>query len=126
MPFSPPSLNAEHMKPHTLHDDGSETAPQRSWRRHTWRVWIAALAILSAFLLLNGCEKQGVAEQAGAQVDEAARGMNEPVDTTNQLAPPQAGPVDEMGRSLDKPVEHPGEIIEPMGDAMPNQQKPMQ
>lgn len=122
MPFSPPSLNAEHMKPYPLHD-ASETGTQRSKRRHTWRAWIAALAILTAFLLLNGCEKKGMAEQAGAQVDEAARGMNDPVDTINQLAPPQAGPAEEMGRTLDEPVEHPGEKTEPMGDAMQNQQK---
>lgn len=126
MPSSPPSLNAEHIKHYALHDVGSGTALQRSRHRHTWRVCCAALAILTTFLLLNGCEKKGVAEQAGAQVDEAARSNKDPVDAINQAAPPQAGPVDEMGRSLDESVEHPGDKIEPMGGALPIQQKPVQ
>lgn len=125
MPSSPPSLNAEHIKHYALHDVGSGTALQRSRRRHTWRVCCAALAILMTFLLLNGCEKKGVAEQAGAQVDEAARSMSDPVDTINQLAPPQAGPIDEMGHTLVEPIEHPVEKTMPMGDALPNQQKPV-
>lgn len=126
MPSSPPCLNAEHMKPYPLHDAGAAPVLQRSRRMHTWRVCCVGLAILTTFLLLNGCDNKGAAEQAGAQVDEAARGMKDSVDTTNQVAPPQAGPVEGTGRSLDEPVEHPGEKIEPMGDALPNQQKPSQ
>lgn len=126
MPSSPPYLNAEPMKPYPLQDAGSESSLQRSERKHTWRNRCAALAILTTFLLLNGCEKKEVAEQAGAQVDEAARSMKDPVDAINQAAPPQAGPVDEMGRSPDEAVEYPGEKIEPMGDVLPNQQKPTQ
>lgn len=58
-----------------------------------WRNRYAALAMLTTtFMLLNGCEKKEVAEQAGAQVDEAARSMKDPMDATNQVAPPQAGP----------------------------------
>lgn len=125
---SPPCFNTEHMKPYPLHDAGAETSPQQSTRRHTWRICCAALAILTTFLLLSGCEKKGVAEQAGAQVDKAARDMNDPVDTINQLAPPQAGPVEEMGHTLNGAAEHPVEKtapMEPMGE-MPNQQKPVQ
>lgn len=81
---------------------------------------------MTSFMLLNGCEKKGAAEQADAQVDEAARSMKDPVDAINQVAPPQAGPVDEMGRSPDEAVEYPGEKIAPMDDAMRDQQKPPQ
>ncbi len=95
-------------------------------KRYPWRVCCATLAMLTTVLLLNGCENKGAAEQAGAQGDEAARSMKDPVDAINQIPPPQAGPVDEMGRSPDEAVEYPGEKIEPMGDVLPNQQKPTQ
>jgi len=73
-------------------------------------------AMLTTVLLLNGCENKGAAEQAAAQVDEAARGMKGIVDPINQVAPPQAGPVEETGK-------YPNEQ---MGDALPKQQHPAQ
>jgi len=72
--------------------------------------------MLTTVLLLNGCENKGAAEQAGAQVDEAARGMKDIVDPINQVAPPQAGPVEEADKYPD----------EQMGDALPKQQHPAQ
>lgn len=99
MPSSPPCLiNNAYMK------------------RYPWRVCYAALAILATVLLLNGCENKGAAEQAGAQVDEAARGMKDTLDTTNPVAPPQARPVEEAGKYPD----------EQMDDALPKQQNPAQ
>lgn len=48
-------------------------------KQYPWRVCCATLAMLTTVLLLNGCENKEVAEQAGAQVDEAARGMKDMV-----------------------------------------------
>lgn len=98
MPSSPPCLNNKYM------------------RRYPGRVCYSALAILTTALLLNGCENKGAAEQAGAQVDKATRGMKDTLDATNPVAPPQAGPVEEAGTYPD----------EPMGDALPKQQNPAQ
>ena len=111
------------MNHYPLHGAGSEVDLQRSRRRHSC---CAALAILTTFLLLNGCDNKGAAELASAQVEEASRGMKDSVDAKNQVAPPQAGPVEERGRTLDEPVEYPGKKIKPIGDALPNQQKPAQ
>ncbi|OYY82130.1 MAG: hypothetical protein B7Y33_00420 [Hydrogenophilales bacterium 16-62-9] len=87
---------------------------------HSWRAWGAALAILTATLLLNGCENKGAAEQAGTQVDEAARTTNEAVDPINQVEPPQAGPQEDAEQPPSAPMDA------PMDDALPMQQSPAQ
>ena len=114
------------MNHYPLHEVGSETAQQKSRRRHSWHVCWAALAILTTFLLLNGCDHKGAAEQASAQVEEASRGMKNSADALNQVAPPQAERLEERGRALDEPVNHPGDRMKSIGDALPNQQKPAQ
>jgi len=55
-------------------------------------------------------------QRAAAQVDEAARGMKDTLDTMNPIAPPQARSVEEAGKYTD----------EQMDDALPKQQNPAQ
>lgn len=115
MPSIPLYPNNAYLKRHPWRDAGAE--PVRTTKRmHSWRAGGAMLAILTATLLLNGCENKSAAEQAGAQVDEAARTMNKAVDPINQVAPPQAGSEEEAGLSPDAPMD----------DALPTQQNPAQ
>lgn len=116
MPSIPLCPNNANLKCYPWRNAETEPAPQRTKRMHSWRASGAVLAILTAALLLNGCENKGAAEQAGTQVDEAARSMNDDADPINQVAPPQAGPVEETGKYPD----------DPMDDALPKQQNPAQ
>lgn len=105
MPSIPLYPNNTYLKRYPWRDAEAEPVPQRTKRMHSWRASGAVLAILTTVLLLNGCEKKGAAEQAGAQVDEAARSMNDAADPINQVAPPQAGSVEETGKYPDEPMD---------------------
>lgn len=85
-------------------------------KRYPWRVCCATVAMLTTVLLLNGCENKGAAEQAGAQIDEASRGLKDRVDPINPVAPPQAEPVEEVGKYPNAQRD----------DALPKQQHPAQ
>lgn len=84
-----------------------------SRRDHPWHASTGILALLATLLILNGCDSQGPAERAGAQIDETVQELKEP------LAEP--GPAQEAGQKIDAAREALGEKLERTGDDL---QKP--
>lgn len=91
----------------------AHTLPVDTKRDHPWHASYGILALLTTLLILNGCDRQGPAEHAGAQLDEAVQ------DTKDTVAEP--GPAQKAGRALDDAREHAGEKIEQTGEDL---QKP--
>ncbi|MFP5505576.1 MAG: hypothetical protein ACLGH6_05215 [Gammaproteobacteria bacterium] len=114
------NLRHPHQDEHMTHYEwsGALTAiplnlPAGTRRDHPWHASTAILALLASLLILNGCDRQGPAEEAGAQIDEAVQDMKDAVD------PP--GPAQEAGRAIDDAREDLGEKVEQIGEDM---QKP--
>src|SRR5512139_587397 len=83
-------LNDEHMRLYEWNGlRGAMSGPgeERSKRTHSWHASYAVLAVLTSLLILNGCEKQGAAEQASEQVGQAAQ---EPTPHDTSPAPAEA------------------------------------
>ena len=87
--------------------------PAGTRRDHPWHASAAILALLASLLILNGCDRQGPAEKAGARIDEAVQDMKDAVA--------EPGPAQEAGRALDDAREDLGEKVEAIGEDM---QKP--
>lgn len=92
-------LNDEHMRLYEWNGLGggmSGPGQERSKRTHSWHASYAVLAVLTSLLILNGCDKQGAAEQASEQVGQAAQ--EPPHDTPTapaEAAAPAAGDASE-------------------------------
>jgi len=74
----PSYLKDEHMKLYEWSGAGTGIAfsmPAKSKRTHPWHASYAVLASLTSLLILNGCDKQGTAEQASEQVGQAIDDM---------------------------------------------------
>jgi hypothetical protein len=83
-------LSDEHMRLYEwngLADGMSGPDPERSKRTHSWHASYAVLAVLTSLLILNGCDKQGAAEQASEQIGQAAQ---EPPAHDTSTAPADA------------------------------------
>lgn len=109
MPSNTQYLNDEHMQLYTWSGAGTGAGcviPQKSRRTHAWHASSAVLAVLTTLLLLNGCDNKGPAEQAGAQVDQAAQDMK--ANGTAEDNATQAGPAQEAGET----IEHVGEELQ--------------
>lgn len=87
--------------------------PAATHRDHPWHASTAILALLASLLILNGCDRQGPAEEAGARIDEAVQDMKDAVA--------EPGPAQEAGRALDEAREDLGEKVEQIGEDL---QKP--
>lgn len=90
MKHTPRYLNDEHMRLYEwsgLGDGMSGPDRERSKRTHSWHASYAVLAVLTSLLILNGCDKQGAAEQASEQVGQAAQ---EPPPHDTLAAPAEA------------------------------------
>lgn len=72
------------------------------------KVLMGVASFSLAILLLSGCEREGPAERAGEQMDEAAEGTRRVV--------PGEGPVERAGKEVDDAVEAAGDKIEDAGD----------
>lgn len=59
-------------------------------------------------LILGGCQKEGPAERAGKEIDEAAERLGEAVE--------KKGPTERAGEKVDEAVEGVGETLEDAGD----------
>ncbi len=75
-------LDDEHMRLYEWSGAGawitlSGGEPDKPKRPHAWHASYSILALLTALLALNGCDNQSPAEQAGEQVDQALRQMQE-------------------------------------------------
>ncbi len=101
--------------------------PHKSKRTHAWHASYAVLAVLTTLLMLNGCEKQGPAEQAGSQVDQAVKDMDLPPPSAGNPGESnmgdhnninQPGPAQEAGKALDEAREKMGEKLEEAGEKM--------
>jgi len=67
--------------------------PAKSKRSHPWHASYAVLAALTSLLILNGCDKQGTAEQASEQVGQTVEDMKpQPLyqDSDSQADPAEA------------------------------------
>lgn len=118
MRMTPHYLNDEHMKLYEWNGTGTGIAfslPARSKRTHPWHASYAVLAVLTSLLILNGCDNQGPAEQAGEQVDRSVQDMKEEVNALFDEPAAQPGPAQEAGKTLDEAREQTGEKIEQMG-----------
>jgi len=91
----------------------SHALPLGTRRSHRWHASTGILALLASLLILNGCERQGPAEEAGARVDEAVQDMRDAVS--------EPGPAQEAGQAIDEAREDLGEKVEQVGEDM---QKP--
>jgi hypothetical protein len=83
-------LGDEHMRLYEwngIGDGMSGPDPERSKRTHSWHASYAVLAVLTSVLILNGCDKQGAAEQASEQIGQAAQ---EPPPHDTPTAPAEA------------------------------------
>jgi len=67
-----------------------------------------AFCIGLVVLILGGCQKEGPAERAGKEIDEAAERLGEAVE--------KKGPVERAGEKIDNAVEDAGEALEETGD----------
>ncbi|MFP5404421.1 MAG: hypothetical protein ACLGG2_06990 [Gammaproteobacteria bacterium] len=106
----------EHMTHYEWSGAGTGMAhrlPADAKRDHPWHASYGILALLTTLLILNGCDRQGPAERAGAQVDEAVQEMKEAVA--------EPGPAQQAGQALDEAREDLGEKVEQIGEDM---QKP--
>ncbi|HEY9097795.1 MAG TPA: hypothetical protein VIN38_02895 [Thiobacillus sp.] len=96
-------------------------APRKSKRTHAWHASYAVLAVLTTLLMLNGCDKQGPAEQAGSQVDQTVKDMDLPPPSAGNPSDHtinQPGPAQEAGKALDEAREKMGEKVEEAGERM--------
>lgn len=90
-------LNDEHMRLYEWSGLGAQSIgphTARSKRTHPWHASYSVLAVLTSLLILNGCDKQGAAEQASEQVGQSLQEPKEqPVydEATAQPAPAEAG-----------------------------------
>jgi len=87
-------LSDEHMRLYEwngLGDGMSGPGPERSKRTHSWHASYAVLAVLTGLLILNGCDKQGAAEQASEQVGQAAQPPQDTLAAPAEAAGPAAG-----------------------------------
>jgi hypothetical protein len=69
-------LNDEHMQFYEW-SGALKALPVYAKRSHPWHASYGVLALLTSLLIIDGCDRKGVAEQAGAQVDQAERNMKE-------------------------------------------------
>lgn len=95
-----------HLDEHMTHYEwrGAVTAiplkPAAGTRRdHPWHASTGILALLATLLILNGCDRQGAAEEAGAQFDEAVK--------ERQQTAAEPGPAQDAGRAPDATREDP-------------------
>ncbi|MDA8129584.1 MAG: hypothetical protein M0Z73_12925 [Betaproteobacteria bacterium] len=75
-------LDDEHMRLYEWSGAGAGMTvvlPEKSKRTHRWHASYAVLGLLVSLLALNGCDRKGVAEQAGQQVDQAIQDMKDGV-----------------------------------------------
>lgn len=114
-------LDDEHMQLYKWSGAGTGcVVPQQSRRTHSWHASSAVLALMTALLLLNGCDKMDSAEQADTPVDQTVQDMQEP-------AAPQDAPQNENGATGDgttpaDPAQgETGEKTEPMGEELQKQ-----
>lgn len=91
----------------------AHTLPVGTKRDHPWHASYGILALLTTLLILNGCDRQGPAEQTGTQIDEAAQGMKD--------APAEPAPAQQAGEMPDDARATAGEKPEPVGEDL---QKP--
>ncbi len=71
------------------------------------KLFAGILPLLFGVILLVGCENQGPAEQAGENIDNAARNVQDAV------TPP--GPVEKAGQSVDNAAEGVKDAVTPDG-----------
>ena len=69
-------LNDEHMQLYEW-SGALKALPVDAKRSHPWHASYGVLALLTSLLIIDGCDRKSVAEQAGEQVDQAARSMKE-------------------------------------------------
>ena len=116
-------------RPTIQHFAGATTAcdlPSKPKRTHAWHASYTVLAVLTTLLMLNGCDKQGPAEQAGSQVDQAVKDMELPSPSAGNPDESnmgdhninQPGPAQEAGKALDEAREKMGEKMEEAGERM--------
>ena len=113
-------LDDEHMRLYEWSGAGAGTtltgaSPERTKRTHAWHASYGVLALLTSLLTLNGCDNTGPAEQAGEQVDQAAREMQKEearplmsedspsAGTPEQAAPAQDATGEPPGATMQKP-----------------------
>jgi hypothetical protein len=115
-------LNDEHMRLYEWSGAGVQNAiPSGSKRSHPWHASYGVLALLTSLLVLNGCDNKGPAEQAGEQVDQAAKKMKEEAGPLFDNATAKPGPAEEAGRTLDEAREQAGDKIEQIGEDLKKQ-----
>lgn len=95
-------LNDEHMQMYEWSGLGAGAAgagPAGSKRSHSWHASYGVLAVLTTFLILNGCDKQTAAGQASEQIGQAAQGPADPraePQLFDDTAPEAAAPAAEI------------------------------
>lgn len=112
-----PHLTDEHMNLYewsgALGADSRLTARRRT---PAWRASYGVLALLTTLLILNGCERQGPAEQAGERVDESIEAMKESASDTYDDLTGEPGPAEKAGREMDEAREAAGDKLEQLGE----------
>lgn len=112
-----PHLTDEHMNLYewsgALAADSRLAAPRRT---SGWRASYGVLALLTTLLILNGCDRQGPAEQAGEQVDESIEDMKESISDGYDNITAEPGPAEKAGRELDDAREAAGAELEQLGE----------
>lgn len=98
-----------HLDEHMTHYEwsGAVTAiplkPSAGSRRdHPWHASTGILALLASLMILNGCDRQGPAERAGAQSDDPVQELKSPV-TESDSAHEAGRAHKELGESTHKP-----------------------
>jgi hypothetical protein len=69
---------------------------------------LIVFAALVLALGLSACEREGPAERAGEQIDEAAERAGEALEPE--------GPAERAGEQMDRAIEQGGEAVEDAGD----------
>ena len=96
--YSTKHLDDEHMRLYEWSGAGAGIAvalPKKSKRTHAWHASYAVLGLLTSLLALNGCDRKGLAEQAGEQVDQAIRDMKEEAIPPKYDIAAKPGPAEE-------------------------------
>jgi hypothetical protein len=99
-------LNDEHMRLYEWSGIGTVMAcnlPTGSKRTHAWHASYGVLAVLTSLLILNGCDSQASAEQAGDLIDRAQR---ERIDQA-QREMNEGGPLYDSASARPAPAEVP-------------------
>lgn len=113
-------LSDEHMQMYEWNGLSSELGFPRgdAKRTHAWHASYGVLAVLTTLLLLNGCDRQGAAEQAsdavGQTVQEQPRADSAAQPDSAEAAAPSAEGMSEAApaATTEPPADNPGQTAE--------------